>query len=128
MILDTNNSSVFNLRYKLVIVAKKTRYLECEGCLHKIKEMFLKIGFNYGISLEEITNRDTAIIIEFKAKPNVEISKFVNTYKSSTSRRIKKELERGEEVKEVWRKGYLLLTIGEYGLEVIDEYILGVNK
>ncbi len=63
--LDSNNHSVFLLYYHLVLVTKYRRKV--------------------------IHDKDHVHIL-FKAHPNTEISKFINAYKSASSRIIKKEL------------------------------------
>jgi transposase IS200-family protein len=64
--------------------------------------------------------------ILFKAHPNSELSKFINAYKSATSRLIKKEFP---EVKEqlwadsFWSKSFLLATTGGVTLDTLKQYI-----
>lgn len=62
----------------------------------------------------------------FKAHPNTEISKFINAYKSASSRLIKKDfpLVRKKLWKEMfWSRSYCLITTGEAPLDVIKQYI-----
>ena len=48
-------------------------------------------GCRYNISLLEWNHDEDYIHILFKAHPNTEISKFINAYKSASSRLIKEE-------------------------------------
>ncbi|WP_172357944.1 IS200/IS605 family transposase, partial [Pseudolactococcus insecticola] len=60
------------------------------------------------------------------AKPQSELRKFINSYKSASSRLIKKEYSeiRQKLWKEMfWSQSYMLLTTGGAPLEVIKEYI-----
>ena len=62
----------------------------------------------------------------FRAKPSSEISKFINAYKSASSRLLKKEFPeiRQKLWKEAfWSQSYFLLTTGGAPAEVIREYI-----
>lgn len=62
----------------------------------------------------------------FKAQPNTEISKFINAYKSASSRLIKKEFPqiRKKLWKEFfWSRSYCLVTTGGVPIEVIKRYI-----
>ena len=62
----------------------------------------------------------------FKAHPKSEISKFINAYKSASSRLLKKEFPylREKLWKEYfWSQSFCLLTIGEASIEVIQQYI-----
>jgi len=62
----------------------------------------------------------------FKGDPKTEISKFINAYKSASSRLIKKEFPdiRKKLWKEYfWSRSFCLLTTGVAPLEVIKKYI-----
>jgi len=62
----------------------------------------------------------------FKAHPNTEISKFINSYKSASSRLIKKEFPfiRKQLWKEhFWSRSFCLVTTGGVPIEVIKRYI-----
>ena len=55
------------------------------------KEAFIGIGENYNITLMEWNHDSDHVHILFKAHPNTELSKFINAYKSASSRLIKKD-------------------------------------
>ena len=62
----------------------------------------------------------------FKAHPKVELTKFINTYKSASSRLIKRDFPRAKQFlgKEMfWSKSFCLLTTGGAPIEVIKKYI-----
>lgn len=62
----------------------------------------------------------------FKAKPNTNLSKFLNSYKSLSSRLIKKEYPTIRKYlwKEYfWSPSYCLITTGGATIEVIKRYI-----
>jgi putative transposase len=62
----------------------------------------------------------------FRAKPSTEISKFINAYKSASSRLLKKEYPEIREKlwKEAfWSQSYCLMTAGVAPIEVIRQYI-----
>jgi len=69
--------------------------------------------------------------ILFKAHPNSEISKFLNSYKSASSRLIKKEFPqiRKSLWKEYfWAKSFCLLTTGGAPIDIIKKYIESQGK
>ena len=88
MKLDSNNHSVFLLYYHLVLV---TRKVINDAISNRLKEMFVQIQKNYNITLQEWNHDKDHVYILFKAHPNTELSKFINAYKSASSRIIKKE-------------------------------------
>ena len=89
--LDHNKRSVFSLYYHLVIVTKYRRPVITDDILIRLKEMFEQQAPTYKATLLEMTHDKDHVHILFKASPNTELSKFINVYKASTSRIIKKE-------------------------------------
>ena len=62
----------------------------------------------------------------FRAHPKSELSKFINAYKSASSRLIKKEYQevRQKLWKEMfWSQSFCLLSTGGAPIEVIRQYI-----
>lgn len=126
MNLDNNNHSVFSLYYHLVLVTKYRRKVIDNNISNRLKEIFEKIQGNYNITLQEWNHDKDHIHILFKAHPNTELSKFINAYKSASSRLIKKEYPKIKEQlwKEYfWSRSYCLLTTGGVSIEVIKKYI-----
>ena len=126
MELDTNNHSVFLLNYHLVLVIKYRRKVLTDNISDRLKEIFQYISPKYNITLLEWNHDYDHIHLLFKAHPNSEISKFINAYKSASSRLIKKEFAaiKKELWKEYfWNRGYCLLTIGESTIDIVRDYI-----
>ena len=91
MDLDNNAHSVFLLHYHLVLVVKYRRRVFNKSISNRAKEIFEYIAPRYNISLEEWNHDADHVHILFRAHPNTEISKFINAYKSASSRLLKKE-------------------------------------
>ena len=91
MQLDTNNYSVFMLHYHLIICTKYRNKVIDNTISNSLKEIFIKIASAYNIMLEEWNHDVDHVHILFRGQPNTEISKFINAYKSASSRIIKKE-------------------------------------
>ncbi|MEK4329699.1 IS200/IS605 family transposase [Paenibacillus sp. FSL R7-0297] len=126
MELDTNNHSVFSLHYHLVLVVKYRRKVIDDDISNRLQEIFESIQPNYNITLQEWKHDKDHVHILMKAHPNSDISKFLNAYKSASSRLIKKEFPviRQQLWKEYfWSRSYCLLTIGGAPIEVIRKYI-----
>ena len=126
MILDNNAHSVFLLHYHLVLVVKYRRKVLDEPVSARAREIFEYIAPNYNITLEEWNHDQDHVHILFKAHPKSGISRFINAYKSASSRLIKKEYP---EIKSrlwkeaFWSQSFCLLTTGGAPLEVIKTYI-----
>jgi len=124
--LDTNNHSVFLLYYHLVLVIKYRRKVINGKVNDKLKEIFLYLQPKYNITMQEWNYDKDHVHILFKAHPNTEISKFINAYKSASSRLIKKEYPdiRKYLWKEYfWSRSYCLITTGGVPIETVKQYI-----
>lgn len=77
---DNNNHSVFLLSYHLVLVIKYRR---------KVITKEIKIGSGYKIRLQEWGYEEDHVHMLFRTNPDTRLTKFINVYKSSTSRKVK---------------------------------------
>jgi len=131
LILDTNNHSVFRLNYHLVLVVKYRRKVIDDEISNRLKEIFEYISPKYNIILEEWNHDIDHIHLLFRANPNTEISKFINAYKSASSRLIKKQFlaMRKQLWKEYfWSRSFCLITTGGAPIDEIKKYIENQGK
>ena len=124
--LDNNAHSVFLLYYHLIMVKKYRRKVINDLISDRAKEIFEYIAPKYVIMLEEWDHDIDHVHVMFRAQPKSESSRFINAYKSASSRLIKKE---HPEIREklwkeaFWSQSFCLLTTGGAPIEVIREYI-----
>ena len=126
MKLDSSNHSVFLLYYHLILVVKYRRQVFDDGMSDFAKDIFIRIAKLHNITLEQWKHDRDHVHIMFRAHPNTEISKFINAYKSASSRLIKKNFPavRRKLWKEMfWSRSFCLLTTGGAPIEVIRKYI-----
>ncbi len=126
MKLDSNKHSVFLMYYHLILVVKYRRKVFDDKISDRAKEIFEYISPKYNITLQEWNYDKDHVHILFKAHPNTEISKFINAYKSASSRLLKKEFAeiRQKLWKEYfWSQSFCLLTTGRAPIDVIKKYI-----
>lgn len=131
MKLANNNHSVFCLYYHLVLVVKYRRKVFTDDMSQYAKDIFVRLSEPYNISLEEWNHDIDHIHIMFKAHPNSELSKFINAYKSASSRLIKRDFPevRQKLWKEMfWSRSFCLLTTGGAPISVIKKYIENQGK
>ncbi len=124
--LDSNAHSVFLLYYHLILVVKYRKKVLNDPISNRAKEIFEHIAPNYHITLEEWNHDQDNVHIMFRAHPKSELSKFINAYKSASSRLIKKEYPevRQKLWKEMfWSQSFCLLSAGGAPVEVIRQYI-----
>ena len=91
MEIYSNNHSVFNLHYHLILVTKYRKQVLNDSISNRLKDIFCYVGENYHIDLEEWNHDIDHVHILFRSHPNTNISKCINAYKSASSRLIKKE-------------------------------------
>ena len=124
--LETNNHSVFSLNYHLVLVVKYRRKVIDDTISERLREIFQYIAPSYNITLKEWKHDVDHVHVLFSAHPKTELTKFLNAYKSASSRLIKKEYPGIREKlwkESFWSKSFCLITTGEATIEVIRKYI-----
>ena len=124
--MDHNAHSVYLMYYHLIMVVKYRRKVINDLISERAKEIWEYIAPRYGIVLEEWNHDIDHVHVMFRAQPKTELSKFINAYKSASSRLLKKEYPEIREKlwKEAfWSQSFCLLTAGGAPVEVIRQYV-----
>lgn len=119
------------LHYQLIMCIKYCNKVIDDEISNRLKEIFERIAFSYNITLEEWNQDTDHVHILFRGQPNTEISKFINAYKSASSRLIKKEFPRI--CKSLWKdmfwsQSFCLITTGVVTVDIIKQYIQSQGK
>ena len=131
MDLDTNAHSVFSLHYHLILVVKYRRQVFTDEISNRAKEIFEYIAPTYKVELVEWNHDKDHVHVLFKGQPKTELSKFINAYKSASSRLLKKEFPTMRQTlwKEMfWSRSFCLLSSGGTPIEVIRQYVENQGK
>ena len=126
MKLESNNHSVFSLNYHLVPVVKHRRPVINDTVSARLRGIFEYIQPSYNITLKEWNHDRDHVHVLFSAHPKSELTRFLNAYKSASSRLIKKEFPeiRGKLWKEYfWSRSFCLISTGGASVETIRRYI-----
>lgn len=126
MELRNNNHSVFAIHFHLILVVKYRKKVINDEISERLKEIFSYIQSGYNITLEEWNHHIDHVHILFRSEPNSNISKFINAYKSASSRLIKKEYPSivSKLYKEAfWSQSFCLISTGGVNVETIKKYI-----
>ena len=126
MDLDTNAHSVFSLHYHLILVTKYRKKVFDDEISNRARALFEAIAPAYKIEVLEWNHDQDHVHIFFKAQPKTELSKFINAYKSASSRVLKKEFPSMREQlwqDMFWSRSFCLLSSGGEPIEVIEQYI-----
>lgn len=92
----------------------------------RLREIFEYIQPSYNITLMEWNHDQDHVQILFSAHPKTELTKFINAYKSASSRLIKKEFP--EICQSLWReyfwsRSFCLISVGGAPIEALRQYI-----
>ena len=126
MELDTNNHSVFLLYYHLVLVTKYRRQVIDDEISEFAKTTFVRIAESYHITLIEWNHDKDHVHVLFRCTPQIAPAKFINAYKSVSSRLVQKnypEIRQYLWKEAFWTKSYCLISTGEVSIDVIKQYI-----
>ena len=126
MELRNNNHSVFAIHFHLILVVKYRKKVINDEISKRLQDIFLYIQDNYNITLEEWNHDIDHVHILFRSHPNTNVSKFINAYKSASSRLIKKEYPsiRNKLYKDAfWSQSFCLISTGGANIETIKKYI-----
>ncbi|EOO25919.1 hypothetical protein IIU_06063 [Bacillus cereus VD133] len=114
------------MHYHLVLVVKYRRQVFDGDISNYEKDIFVRIGQSYNVMLEDWNHDKDHVHTMFQAHPNRELSKFLNTYKSVSSRLIKRDFSivRQKLWKELFRsRSFCLITTGGASIEAGKQYI-----
>ena len=124
----TNRHSCYSLEYHLVLVTKY-RHPVLTG---RIRDRLIEITHSvmekdWGCVISSVNTNKDHIHILFEAKPQTQLSKLVNNYKTVSSRLIRKEFP--EELKPYywkplfWSDSYFICTVSDRTHDMVEHYI-----
>jgi len=103
--------------------------LDFPEIIEELKTRSHKIAESYGIKIQAIETDLDHLHILFTAKPQTDLLKFINNWKSATSKAIQNRFK--EQIKsklwnnKFWSGSYCLITTGQTTLEQIKKYVEG---
>jgi putative transposase len=126
--IGKNLHAVFNLEYHLVSVTKYRHPVltdEVKASLLRHTYRLFESNFDYKM-LKINTNKDHVHIL-FSAKPQVQLIKLVNSYKTATPHLLRKEfaefLEPYYWKPYFWSRSYFICTVSERSHDAVIAYI-----
>ena len=119
---------MYALQYHLVQVAKYRKKVLENGVVDLLKQKVMEISESFGVGVLNIEcDRDHFHMI-FKAKPTLDIPRYVNAVKTITSREIQRnfpEVKRKLWKGVLWSPSYFLATTGQVTLDALKKYVEG---
>jgi len=125
---DKNAHSVYTLTYHLVQCIKyRRKALYFPEIIDELKQRTNKIADKYGIEIIAIETDLDHLHILFKAKPQTDLIKFINNWKSATSKALRNKFQKQIKNKlwknVFWAKSYCLITTGQVTLDQVKKYV-----
>lgn len=124
--LNRNQHSVYKLTFHLVLVIKYRRKVINQDIFDSLMVIFSDIGSNYGVGVIESNWEVDHVHVLFEAMPSTNLVKFINAYKTASSRIIKRDypyVKRFLWKSAFWKTGYFITTSGGANIETIRKYI-----
>ena len=130
---DKNAHSVYTLNYHLVQCVKyRKNIFDFPEIIEELKSRTHNIAESYGMKITAIETDLSHVHILFTAKPQTDLLKFINNWKSATAKALKNKFR--ERIKgklwgnKFWSNSYCLITTGQTTLEQLKKYVENQGK
>ena len=127
---DKGSHSIYNLQFHYVACVKYRRKVLTEAVSARLKEINLSVAEEVGVTIIEQETDCDHIHILFSAKPQIQLSKFINSLKSVSARLLFREFP---DLKDklwggaFWSPSYFLASTGQVTLDVLKRYVENQN-
>ena len=123
--LQTGSHTVYALQYHFVTVTKYRASVLTDDICERIGEVANDLSEDFGVSIQSVNGGSDHVHVLFTAKPTTDMTKFINSFKGVSSRKIRKEYPEVKQVLEdsFWKPGYFLATTGQVSVDVLMEYV-----
>ncbi|XEC94770.1 IS200/IS605 family transposase [Paenibacillus tarimensis] len=122
-----NRHAIYNLNYHLVVVTKFRHKCINDKMMERLKEIANNLFTSWECEIIEMNGEEDHVHILFNAPPQVQLSKIINSFKTVSSRLIRKEfagyLKKFDWKPVFWTRSYLVLSTGGAPIEIIKNYI-----
>lgn len=125
---DKTNNAVFSLCYHFITVVKyRQKVFENEVMISDLKSIVNNISDDFGVEVIEQECGDDHLHILFRAKPTLDITKFINILKGRSSRMLREK--HSDFLKDklwgdsFWSPSYFLATTGNVTIDILKNYV-----
>ena len=124
--IDKGSHSVYSIQFHYIACVKYRRKVLSATVAEKLKEINLSVAEAYGVTIIQQEVVFDHIHILFSSKPQVQMSKLVNSLKSVSARLLFREfpdLRRHLWNGHLWSPSYFLASTGQVTLEDLKAYV-----
>lgn len=130
--LDRGAHSVYALQYHFVQCVKyRRKALNDPAVVDLLKAKVREVSLTFGVDVLNLEADVDHFHMIFKAKPTLEIPRYLNIMKTITSREIRRNFPNAREmVKDdaFWSPSYFLATTGQVTLDILKSYVENQGK
>lgn len=131
--VDKTSNSVFSLCYHLIVVVKyRQKAFTNDALISDTKAIISGIADSMDVEIVEQECGDDHIHILFRAKPTLNITKFINVVKGNSSRKIREKYKDFLKDKlwgdHFWSPSYFLATTGNVTIDILKSYVENQRK
>ena len=125
---DKTNNAVFSLCYHFITVVKyRQKVFEDETMISDLKTIVDTIAGDFDVEVIEQECGDDHLHILFRAKPTLDITKFINILKGRSSRTLREKHKDFLKDKlwgdSFWSPSYFLATTGNVTIDILKNYV-----
>lgn len=125
---DKTNNAVFSLCYHFITVVKyRKKVFEDDLMIAELKTIIETIATEFAVEIIEQECGDDHLHILFRAKPTLEITKFINILKGRSSRMLRDKYKDFLKDKlwgdSFWSPSYFLATTGNVSIDILKQYV-----
>jgi putative transposase len=119
--------AVYNLKYHLVLVTKYRKECINREMIDRLEEIFREQCEKWQVDIVEFSGEADHVHLLIDAHPSMELSRFINSIKTVSSRLVRKEF--GDHLSKYywkpffWTRAYCLLSSGGAPIDIIQQYI-----
>jgi len=126
--LNKTGNAVFSLFYHLIVVVKyRKEVFISDALVSDVKTIFDTIAKDFDVDIIEQECGLDHVHVLFKAKPTIDMTKFINILKAHSSRDIRKKHKDFLQDKlwgdSFWSPSYFLATTGNVTVDILKNYV-----
>jgi putative transposase len=126
--LNKTNNAVFSLVYHFIAVVKyRQKVFSQDNIISDLKTMIEKISIDFDVEVIEQECGEDHLHLLFRAKPTLDITKYINVIKGQTARELRKKYKDFLADKlwgdSFWSPSYFIATTGNVTIDILKEYV-----
>jgi putative transposase len=126
--LDKTNNAVFSLVYHFIAVVKyRQKVFSQDNIISDLKTMVKKISIDFDVEVIDQECGEDHLHLLFRAKPTLDITKYINVIKGQTARELRKKYKDFLADKlwgdSFWSPSYFIATTGNVTIDILKEYV-----